>query len=397
MNRLYKSATAALIASACALFGGVARASDHLDSPSVIADPSVDIGDVYAWTAPDGKRLNLAMTIVGHAFSDRATYALHIDSGRRFGRTSASVTLTCHFARQDDADCKLGDDSLRGDARREAGLESRRRTFRVFAGLRNDPFFNNVRGTRNAYQVAQRAIAGGAKADGAGCTALDASTSAALLDAWRHVDGGPPTNFLAKWTPMAIVVSVDLKAVTRGGPLAAVWGSTSVGEKQIDRAARPLTGNALLGTLAGDEVSDAMKEAWNAASPRDSERFVAQIAEGLALYDGFDGTCGNQFLAKPAPIDRHRYDALASLLADDRLWVNTKNRTCTRLFAVERAALGREHASAKDCGGRTLSYDSVNVYRSLLVDGTETSVDDGVHRDEHTHSDSVFPFIAAAE
>ncbi len=27
-------------------------ASDHLDSPTVIADPRTDIGDVYAWTSP---------------------------------------------------------------------------------------------------------------------------------------------------------------------------------------------------------------------------------------------------------------------------------------------------------------------------------------------------------
>jgi hypothetical protein len=29
----------------------------------VIADPRADIGDVYAWTAPNGRQLNLAMTI----------------------------------------------------------------------------------------------------------------------------------------------------------------------------------------------------------------------------------------------------------------------------------------------------------------------------------------------
>ena len=35
-------------AALAALSGGAARASDHLDSPSVIADPRSDIGDVFA-------------------------------------------------------------------------------------------------------------------------------------------------------------------------------------------------------------------------------------------------------------------------------------------------------------------------------------------------------------
>src|SRR6059036_3193847 len=29
-----------------------ARASDHLDTPTVVADPSADIGDLFAWTSP---------------------------------------------------------------------------------------------------------------------------------------------------------------------------------------------------------------------------------------------------------------------------------------------------------------------------------------------------------
>jgi hypothetical protein len=41
--------------------------------------------------------------------------------------------------------------------------------FRVFAGLRDDPFFNNVKGTRAAYQTAATALQSGAAVDAAGC------------------------------------------------------------------------------------------------------------------------------------------------------------------------------------------------------------------------------------
>lgn len=40
-----------------------AQCSDHLDTPTVIADPATGIGDLYAWMSPDGKRLNLVMDI----------------------------------------------------------------------------------------------------------------------------------------------------------------------------------------------------------------------------------------------------------------------------------------------------------------------------------------------
>lgn len=52
-----------------------ASSSDHLDTPTVIADPAADIGDIFAWTSSDGKRLNLVMDIVAHQFSDRLQFA----------------------------------------------------------------------------------------------------------------------------------------------------------------------------------------------------------------------------------------------------------------------------------------------------------------------------------
>ncbi|MGR4864934.1 DUF4331 family protein [Caulobacter sp. LARHSG274] len=384
------------ILAALAAFGlsTAAQASDHLDTPSVIADPRADIGDLYAWTSPDGRRLNLALPIVGHGFSDRLTYAIHIDSGPRFGVTPSSITLACRFPEPGRIDCRLGDiDAASGPADDPAGLVSRKGRFRVFAGLRDDPFFNNVRGTRAAYDVAAKALASGAPVDPAGCPAFDAATVAAIRDRWGHTDGGPARNFLAGWTPATIVVEVDLAAVARGGPLLAVWASTRSAERQVDRMGRPLTGNALLGTIAAEAESDRLKEAYNAATPATGQPFAAEIEKALGLYDAFNGRCGDQLLAGPRA-EPGRYHALAALLADDRLWVNSAARTCARLLAVEQAVLAGRSALAGDCGGRAPSYSAVNVYRSQLVDGTDTGVSDGVERDEQPVSDAVFPFLA---
>jgi hypothetical protein len=193
------------------------------------------------------------------------------------------------------------------------------------------------------------------------------------------------------------VISVDLDAVAKGGKLLAVWGATVGPSGQIDRAGRPLTGNALLGTVASADESNRLKELYNAATPATGATFAPEIAKGLGLYDGFDGDCGNQLLARREGPPASRYQALAALLADDRLWINGASGVCTQLFAVELAALAGQSALKADCGGRTPNYDAVNVYRSLLVNGASTGVDDGVHRDEREHSTTVFPFLAAPE
>lgn len=205
---------------------GPAAASDHLDTPTVVADPAADIGDLFAWTSPATHRLELVMTIVGHRFSDRLQYAFHVDSGPRFGATTRTTTIVCRFDAASIAECWLGDaDYLRGDASGTAGLEGQRHRFRVFAGLRDDPFFNNVKGTRQALNVAAAALPSVA-ADAAGCPAFDAATSKAIFDSWAHTNGGPAVDTLAGWTSSTLVVSVDLDAVSGGGPLLAVWAGT---------------------------------------------------------------------------------------------------------------------------------------------------------------------------
>jgi hypothetical protein len=138
---------AGLALSAC-LAGLPAFASDHLDTPTVLADPAADIGDLYAWTATDGRRLNLVLDIVGKRFSDQVQYVMEVDSGPAFGRTTASMRITCQFDVQGLATCWAGtQDRLHGDVASPRGLDGRQHRFRVFAGPRDDPYFNNVRGT----------------------------------------------------------------------------------------------------------------------------------------------------------------------------------------------------------------------------------------------------------
>jgi len=379
-----------------------AKASDHLDTAAVIADPASDIGDLYAWASDDGKKLDLVMTIVGGKFSDHVRYEFHVDSGESLGNSTAAITVSCEFNSEFAPDCRLGDvDRARGVASGESGLESERRRFRVFAGLRDDPFFNNVRGTRAALNVAGAAMVSRPK-DGS-CPRFDAATVTRILHEWRHTDGQPGANLLAGWKTAALVVEVDLDTVNRGGALLGVWATTTVrgttpGHKHsladgvpIDRMGRALTGNALLGLFDTEDTGNSLKSRYNQAPREAWSSFASNLGDALAIYDGFDGVCGNQWLAAQNAEVPNRYEPLAQLLADDRLWINSAARACKQYLAVEFDHLG---ATKHDCGGRTPNYDAVDVFRSLLVRGSLTGIDDGVVRDDRRHSNSRFPFLA---
>jgi len=380
----------------CACIAVTAHASDHLDSPATVANPQADIADVYAWTSPDRKHLNLAMTIQGHSFSDKIDYAIHIDSGNAFGHTTSSTSIVCHFARATEVRCELGSaDSVNGDPTNLKGLEGKQHLIRLYAGLRDDPFYNNIKGLVSAYQTAGAAIKSGARVDAGGCAHFDPDTVKAIHEQMTHTDGGPAQNFLYKWSVSAIVISVNLRAVTTGGKVLAVWGSTASGGKQLDRMARPFVVNTLLGIapFSTDDASGLRREEYNAALPADWAQFVAELRKSLAVQDALDGLCGNQFLAEPKD-SATRYEKLASVFADDRLWIDSSSGVCTHFFAVEFAGVGNRKELSHDCGGRTPTYDTSNTWRSLLIAGGLTGVTDGLDRDEHAPSATVFPFLA---
>ena len=124
-------------------------------------------------------------------------------------------------------------------------------------------------------------------------------------------------------------------------------------------------------------------------------RYSTDIQKTLELYDGFDGKCGNQWLAGTRGKPSERYQRLAKVLADDRIWVNSNSTICTQFLAVELTEFHTPGALSNDCGGRTPNYDASNIFRSLLVSGTMTGGIDGLDHDDKAHSIADFPFLAA--
>jgi len=119
-------------------------------------------------------------------------------------------------------------------------------------------------------------------------------------------------------------------------------------------------------------------------------RFSLLIAPNLAILDGLDGVCGNQVLAGPAPV-AGRYKALADILADDQLYVNTASGTCNQYLAVEAKAIGIGNT---DCGGRTPLENTIDITYSVVAVGALTGVTNGVTSDaDGTASLTEFPFL----
>lgn len=167
---------------------------------------------------------------------------------------------------------------------------------------------------------------------------------------------------------------------------------------QVDRM-----GRAGVNTAVTDPFFIASNAEQNAAHGEITDRYnlittqsesvddFADIFEGnIAIYDGLDTTCGNQLAADQNPDDR--YSFLATVLADDQVYVNSASGTCTQYFGVELNALGVENT---DCGGRTPLYDVIDVTYSALAIGATSGVGDGVDSDtDGDHSADTFPFLA---
>ena len=165
---------------------------------------------------------------------------------------------------------------------------------------------------------------------------------------------------------------------------------------QIDRMGRAAINTALIGPFLDPGAGGprgALQDVYNAAALPDQwdDRFAAEMAGNLAIYDGLDRNCGNQLLAGDSATPG-RYSALAGVLADDRLYVNTASGSCQIYLGVEGNAVGIPN---DDCGGRTPLEDTIDVSYSVLATGALSGVTDGVPEDaDGTASLDDFPFYA---
>jgi hypothetical protein len=209
------------------------HAADHRDGPAATANKDADINDVFAWTDPGGQKVNLALTFhpaaaAGVKPSNAVLYVFNITSKQTFTATASSeVKIICGFDAQQTISCWAGDtEYVTGKADVAEGITSKSGKLKVFAGMRNDPFFFNAAGF-GATVTAVKNAASSLQFDPAGCPRVDAQTSTTLVTQLkRNASGGPAADFFAGTNTLAIVVQVDKALVTPGGPIMGVWAST---------------------------------------------------------------------------------------------------------------------------------------------------------------------------
>ena len=164
-----------------------------------------------------------------------------------------------------------------------------------------------------------------------------------------------------------------------------------ISSDQIDRMGRAAITSALISPLAEASARGAARDSYNQAAPESWINFADDLRSSLAVYDSLDGQCGNQFLADVGVVDGSRYDAFTGALIDDRLYINAASGSCGQYFAVELNATGV--VTNADCGGRTPSYDTIDVSYTALSNDLSVPVGDGVEMDDAAHEDTLFPFL----
>jgi len=233
-------------AAVVALMTGVswaAFAADHLDGAGMMhPTPSeADITDVYSWV--DSANMIFVLDVAPLAtnaskFSDKVQYVFHTESSAGFGSAGKKTDIICTFKTDQTISCWVGDQEyVTGDASKVAGLKSASGKVTVFAGLRDDPFYFNLDGFKaavSAVDAAEMMNPPPFSFDPAGCPLLDAATSGALVkalstDPLSNPPGGKARDFFAGKNVLSIVLTVDKKIVTTGGPYVSVWASTNQG------------------------------------------------------------------------------------------------------------------------------------------------------------------------
>ncbi|MGA9965321.1 MAG: DUF4331 family protein, partial [Terriglobales bacterium] len=215
--------------------------SDHISGPRAIADPVIDITDVYAFPCPESpQHLILIMNVFPYAgpsalFSDAVIYRLRVRSvsvapeGRSFAVSAAESVFDFMFSgtQPQEGRCTLPNgDVVAFRVNEESGGTAK--GLQIFAGQRSDPFF--LDGPMAERTIATRQLA------------------------FKEVG----SDRLYGKNVLGIVLRIEWATVLKGGPIFAVVGETlSAGKRavRLERVGRPEIKNITLSAKIFDTVN----------------------------------------------------------------------------------------------------------------------------------------------
>jgi hypothetical protein len=164
---------------------------------------------------------------------------------------------------------------------------------------------------------------------------------------------------------------------------------------RIDRAGRVAITAALVEAFNPDVAAqNAAHDRYNASGNGNPE-FIPTIEASLGILDSLDNQCGTQLLYGAGPDPARPYQAFATALDDDQLYLNSgAARPASVYLGVEGEATGALEPGQGNAGGRVPGDDVVARSYSVLALGALRGIDDGVPSDDATHDPNTFPFIA---
>jgi hypothetical protein len=359
--------------------------SDHVDGPRSIGDPSIDLTDLFAFTSPENPgRTVLAANVfpsaganamfsnaVNHSLVVRRVSVAGLGDAAKFKTGNQEYRFNCRFDTLEPGPdgakpvqrgtCTLPDGQmLHFVVNDEKGASTPDKVFRVFAGLRSDPFFL----------------------------------------AWLPETLKKIPNLLQHDNVLCIVIEFDTRRVLdpSKGPLFGVIAETSplprpgglIGHDppRFDWVGRPEQTNMRLNNpaLAG---TDDLRDLWNQQTPfaiADELRpiFRQRLMDSLANWDMRDGK------AEWTP---GALAASANVFLDDfMLFDVTKPITDASFLEIEKSTLnGRAYQTG---GGRTVNANVIDILLTWMVNHDQGEFLQGGATGATQPGGKVFPYMA---
>lgn len=358
--------------------------SDHIDGPRQVGDPAGDLSDLFVFTSPaNADHTVLALCVfpsagasavfsnaVNHSFAVRRATVAGLGNAARFKTGDPEIRFSCRFDTlepgRDGAQlvqrgtCTLPDgQTLRFVVNDERGASTPDKAFRVFAGLRSDPFFLAVAGIK------------------------------------------PIPNLLQHDNVLSIVIECDTRRVldpARGSLFGAIAETTplpsyrsEIGSPppRFDWVGRPEQTNMRLNNGALKNVDD-VRDLWNQQAPfaiaeNLKPLFRKRLTDSLAEWDMRDGKA--QWT--PAALA-----ASANVFLDDFLLFDVaKPITDLSHLEIERSTLnGRAYQTG---GGRTVNANAIDILVTWMVNHDQGEFLQGGAMGATKPGTKEFPYLAS--
>jgi hypothetical protein len=359
--------------------------SDHVDGPRSIGDPSIDLTDLFAFSSPEDRARTVLVAnvfpsagvsavfsnVVNHSIVVRRMSVAGLGEAARFKPGDQEYRFNCKFtALERGADgskpvqkgtCTFpGGQEVTFVVNDEKGAATPDGVFRVFAGLRSDPFYL----------------------------------------AWLVAVLKKFPNLLEHDNVLSIVIDFDTKRVLDPGkgPLFGVIAETSaipqprslIGHEppRFDWVGRPEQTNMRLNNPAMEGADD-VRDLWNQMTPfalgeEFQSIFRKRLFDSLTNWDMRDGKADWTPEALTAAVNVYLNDFL--------LFDVTKPTTDTSFFEIEKSTLhGRPYQTG---GGRTVNANVIDIMLTWMVNNDREFLQGGATGATKPGINS-FPYLAS--